>query len=151
MNIKATDLYKNLILEHNKTPKNYGLLTEFTIKEHILNELCGDKIELTLLIENHVIKNVGFIAEGCAISKAAASILFNMIKGSDVSNAAELANIFIKALIPNQDTAIYKTKLKDLMIFEPFKNYPSRIKCVLLGANLLLKSLNQKHRSHNKP
>lgn len=76
---KLRSLYKAVILDHAQAPRNFGKLTNFTNETTVYNPSCGDKIHLTLLIENDVIKNIAFEGEGCTISKASASMMTQLV------------------------------------------------------------------------
>lgn len=77
---KLRSLYKAVILDHAQMPRNYGQLTDFSHETTVYNPSCGDKIHLTILIENNKIKKIAFNGEGCTISKASASMMTDLVK-----------------------------------------------------------------------
>lgn len=107
-------LYRELILEHSQHPKNFGSIKNPTISAEDSNRTCGDTIHLDFLIEKNTIKNVKFSGVGCAISRASASILTDMIKSKKVSDAVKISKDDL---------------LKELGI--PLS--PARLKCSLLA------------------
>ena len=106
-------LYKEIILEHYKNPKNFGKLSNFTHEAESNNPLCGDKISMQVNVVNDVVADIAFSGEGCAISLASASILTETLKGKTLSEA--------KGFQP-----------KDLTNLLGIEVGPVRIKCALL-------------------
>lgn len=78
---KLKSLYKAVILDHAQTPRNFGQLANYTNETTVYNPTCGDKIHLTILVENDQIKDIAFDGEGCTISKASASMMTQLVKG----------------------------------------------------------------------
>ena len=89
-----TELYQEVILDHNRRPRNFGALADATHRANGHNPLCGDKLTLALHIENGRITNVMFEGSGCAISKASASLMTDAIKGHTVAEAETLFDAF---------------------------------------------------------
>lgn len=85
------DIYKENILEHYKNPRNYGMLAKKTLSTKDSNPLCGDVIEMHLLFEKDKLKDISFICEGCAISKASASMLTEMVKGQTIKKIGSVS------------------------------------------------------------
>jgi nitrogen fixation NifU-like protein len=115
-------LYRELILEHWNNPQNYGILSDATIDAQDNNPLCGDDIRVMAKIENNTITDITFTAEGCAISKASASLFTEKVKGQLVNNVKKISA---------------EEVLEDLGI----SLTPARTKCALLVYTTLLKKL----------
>jgi len=120
------DIYKQVILDHYKHPRNQGELTSPTIKTKARNPVCGDQIEFSLLIKDNKIEDVKFKVQGCAVSTASASLLSEKLKGMTVDEIKALQSEDIFALLGVQSLG------------------SSRAKCALLGLNTVLKGLKEK-------
>lgn len=116
------DIYTETILDHFQNPHHAGALSHPTIKIAEDNPLCGDKISLELTIKNGVIKDIGFVGAGCAISQAAMSLLADEIQGKKISNLKKLTS----------------AKMYNLLRV-PIS--PGRVKCALLGFSALQQAL----------
>jgi len=114
------NMYHENILEHCKNPSNFGNLSNFNIKTHAHNPLCGDEIEIKIKIEKNKIKDAKFTAKGCAISLASADILLDNIKNKSIND-------------------IKKLNEKDLLKFLEVEINPARMNCALLALNALQK------------
>ncbi|MBQ7502155.1 SUF system NifU family Fe-S cluster assembly protein [bacterium] len=139
------DLYRQIIIDHYNRPHNHCRLPHASHSLEGENASCGDHIELDLLIENGIIKDVGFGGEGCSIFTASASILTDMIKGKTVSEAAELAKAFKARLSAHTNPKIAQTAedidLGELEALDGVRDYPVRIKCALLSWETLLQTI----------
>jgi len=126
-------LYQEVILDHNKSPRNFRALEDANRYSHGVNPLCGDDYHLYLKVDDKgVIQEVGFQGQGCAISKSSASILTTLIKGQSVADAEELRKAFMHLMLGEAIPEIEKTRLKRLRIFEGVKEFPVRVKCATL-------------------
>ncbi len=142
-------LYQEVILDHNRRPRNFKAVALATHYAHGFNNLCGDDYQLFLVIHDGKIEDIGFQGKGCAISKASASMLTTFIKGKTVDEANILEDDFIKFMI--QDTnAHQKTRVGRLSIFEGVKEFPVRVKCATLIWRTLEDALKDKreHEEH---
>jgi nitrogen fixation NifU-like protein len=126
------ELYQQVILEHNKKPRNFGKLQPCSHHAHGLNPLCGDDIEVTLNVEDGRIAEIKFQGSGCAISQASSSLMTVNVKGKSVEEAEKMADQFRQmirgALEPSMDPNI----LGRLSMFQGVKDMPSRVKCAVL-------------------
>jgi nitrogen fixation protein NifU and related proteins len=120
-------LYKELILEHYKHPRNKGTL-EHAISEEGVNPSCGDEIKLYLKFADKAIKDVKFIGEGCAISQASASMMTEAIKGKSLEEVSSLTRDF-KAMIHGEAPA---DELGDLKMLQGISKLHARVKCATL-------------------
>lgn len=133
-------VYQKIILEHNRSPRNFKQLENPT---HVCpgnNPLCGDHITVYLNCENDVIQDISFEGEGCAISKASASMMTEAVKGKNIQDIHHLFND-LKSLFENDPNAFDASLLGDLMVFENIKGTSSRIKCVTLAWKALIGAL----------
>lgn len=122
-------LYKEMILEHYKRPRNSGVLDPYTVKEEGINPSCGDELELYLSIEGDTVTDVKFTGEGCAISQASTSMMTEAIKGKTVAEVLALSGQF-KAMIHGEGAS---DSLGDLKTLEGISRLHARVKCATLG------------------
>lgn len=133
------DLYQELIVDHSKRPRNFGKLDHATCRADGYNPLCGDRITLSLRVEDDVVEDVKFEGSGCAISTASASILTQSLKGKSVAQAREMFKAFHHMVTGSGNGGMpVETKLK---VFAGVKNYPARVKCATLAWHTLLSAL----------
>ncbi|MDQ4064617.1 MAG: SUF system NifU family Fe-S cluster assembly protein [Actinomycetota bacterium] len=135
------ELYKEVILDHYRAPRNKGRLDPHDVALERNNPLCGDEIELFVQFEGDDVAGIAFEGKGCSISQASASMMTEKIKGMSVKEAAALADS-IKALMAGEDEGDEKT-LGDLVSLKGVVKYPVRIKCALLGWNTLVEALEE--------
>jgi nitrogen fixation NifU-like protein len=126
------ELYQQVILEHNKKPRNFGKLDPCTHHAHGLNPLCGDDIELTLVVEDGIVKDLKFSGHGCAISQASSSLMTVNVKGKSVAEAATMVAQFRDMIRGKLDPAIDAHLLGKLILFQGVKDLPIRVKCAVL-------------------
>ena len=126
------ELYQQVIIEHNKKPRNYGDLEPCTHQAHGLNPLCGDDIVLKLVVEAGLVKEIRFQGHGCAISKASSSLMTVNVKGKPVADAQHLVDQFRAMIRGTLDTATEPNDLGRLSLFQGVKDLPSRVKCAVL-------------------
>jgi nitrogen fixation protein NifU and related proteins len=120
-------LYKELILEHYKHPRNKGTLENALVEEGI-NPSCGDEVKLFLRLEDHNVSEVKFVGEGCAISQASASMMTEAIKGKSLEDVAALTKQF-KAMIHGE---VPSEELGDLKMLQGISKLHARVKCATL-------------------
>ncbi len=125
------NLYQEVILEHNKKPRNFGPLEEFTHEAHGYNPLCGDDYHIYMVVEDDVVKKVTFDGTGCAISKAAASMMTTKIKGKSVEEAEQYIAEF-RAMMADELDDDGQEHLGHLKVFAGVAQLPNRIKCAVL-------------------
>jgi len=126
------ELYQQVILEHNKKPRNFGKLEPCTHHAHGLNPLCGDDIELTLIVEDGLVKDLKFSGHGCAISQASSSLMTVNVKGKPVAEAETMVEQFREMIRGKLDPATDPHILGKLTLFQGVKDLPSRVKCAVL-------------------
>lgn len=133
------ELYREVVVEHKRAPRNFGELPHPTHQARGRNPSCGDEINVQLQVEGEHIHDVRFNGVGCAICIASASMMTEAIKGDTVANALDLQQHF-RSLITGQEE-VDEDVLGKLVSLEAVKRYPSRIKCVLLGWHALAHAL----------
>jgi len=139
------ELYREVILDHFKSPKNRGELSGANAKADGMNPLCGDQLAISALVDGGKVVDVRFEGHGCAISQSAASMLTELMKGRSIAEVRALTSTYkkmfgVEETVPSQ---FVLDDLGDLISLEGVKKYPVRIKCALLSANTLLESLEQ--------
>jgi nitrogen fixation NifU-like protein len=133
------DLYRELILDHYRHPRNRGSLSHSTAKAEGYNPLCGDEIGIELELEDGVIKDVAFTGRGCSISQASSSMMTEAIKGHTPEEALAIASEF-KHLMTDAD-AEASEDLGDLEAFQGVAKFPVRVKCATLAWHVLEEGL----------
>lgn len=123
------ELYQQVILDHNRKPRNFRALESANRTADGYNPLCGDQIRLYLNVEDGVIKDAAFQGKGCAISKASASMMTADVKGKTTAEATELFERFHAMVTGAEGDA---GALGKLAAFEGVREYPSRVKCATL-------------------
>ena len=139
------DLYAEVVMDHNRRPRNFKKIDEADRSADGFNPLCGDQISLYLDLDNEdSIQDIGYVAVGCAISKAAASMMSEAVKGQSLENAQRVIAEFRQMLTerggPEPDYEI----MGDLEILEGVSNYPTRIKCATLPIHTLASAIDSK-------
>ena len=127
-----SELYQEILLEHNSKPRNFRKLDQATQSAEGYNPLCGDRITLYLSLEDGVIADVAFQGSGCAISRASASMLTQSIKGQSVAKAREIFQAFHQMLTEPGAELDYDV-LGDLETLSGVVAFPTRIKCAVLA------------------
>ncbi|HOP50845.1 MAG TPA: SUF system NifU family Fe-S cluster assembly protein [Ignavibacteriales bacterium] len=127
------DLYQQMILDHNKSPRNFKKLENYTHFAKGHNPLCGDEIDIYVLIENNVIKDISFQGQGCAVSKSSASIMTTLLKGKTLEEAEEIYENFHKIVTSKIDDNINLDEMGKLAVFAGVRKYPTRVKCATLA------------------
>ena len=127
-----SELYQEILLEHNSKPRNFRKLEQATQSAEGYNPLCGDRITLYLSLEDGVIADVAFQGSGCAISRASASMLTQSIKGQTVDKAQEIFDAFHQ-MLTEPDAELDYEVLGDLETLSGVVAFPTRIKCAVLA------------------
>jgi nitrogen fixation NifU-like protein len=139
--LSLEELYKEVILDHYRAPRNKGRLDPHDIAIERNNPLCGDEIELFLKFEGETLEGIAFDGKGCSISQASASMMTEKVKGLETKAAAAMAES-IKKMMAGEEEGDAST-LGDLVSLKGVVKYPVRIKCALLGWNSLLEALEE--------
>ncbi|WP_203247985.1 Fe-S cluster assembly sulfur transfer protein SufU [Sporosarcina beigongshangi] len=124
-------LYRSVIMDHYKNPRNKGVLADNTVTIDMNNPTCGDVIHLTLQVENDIVQDAKFEGEGCSISMASASMMTQIVKGKNVNEASNLAHVFSDLMLGKDiDDSI---DLGDIEALAGVAKFPARIKCATLA------------------
>ncbi|MEK9657968.1 MAG: SUF system NifU family Fe-S cluster assembly protein [bacterium] len=138
---RLKQLYQATILEHNKNPRHFGVLDTYSHQAHGKNPLCGDEYVLYVLVdEDKKIDQISFVGKGCAISKAAASMMAERILGASCTEALGLKDAFL-SLLSESCSSDDKATLGSLKVFEGVCEFPVRVKCAALIWRALEKAL----------
>ncbi len=137
---ELADLYQEVILDHNKKPRNFRKLEDANRKAEGFNPLCGDQITLYLKVDDAgVIRDVGFQGSGCAISKASASLMTSLVKEKSADEAEALFGRFHQLV--TSDDAPDPESLGKLAVFSGVREFPARVKCASLAWHTLRSAL----------
>lgn len=134
------DLYQEVIIDHNKRPRNFGHLDDATVRVEGMNPLCGDEITLYLRLDDDKVLDVSFEGHGCAISRSSASIMTESIKGRSRADVEALFETFHE-LVTHHDRERDLTSLGKLAVFAGVGEYPARVKCASLAWHTLRNGL----------
>lgn len=137
------DLYREVILDHYRHPRNMGKIPTPDICVNGVNPLCGDAIELTFLVRDGRIDDIKMAGNGCSISQSSASMMTEALKGKSLTDSAGLAGAFKKMMLENVPADQLPEDLEELASLEGVRKYPVRIKCALLAWNTFLQGLKE--------
>jgi nitrogen fixation NifU-like protein len=126
------ELYQELILDHNKKPRNRRVMADATADADGFNPLCGDKVHVFVKLEGDRIADVSFDGIGCAISTASASLMTTAIKGKTLAEAQEIFERFHEMVTGEPDAAVDEDALGKLAVFQGVCEFPVRVKCATL-------------------
>lgn len=135
------DLYQELILDHNKNPRNFREMAEATHQADGHNPLCGDRIRIYLKVVDDRIADVAFKGSGCAISQSSASLMTTFLKGKTVFEARELFQHFHDLVTGHPVSPEKLAELGKLAVFEGVQEFPTRVKCASLAWHTLVSAL----------
>ena len=145
------DLYQEVVMDHNRRPRNFKKLENAQRTAEGFNPLCGDQISLYVNVDDDgVIEDIGFEGAGCAISKATASMMTEAIKGKNVDKAEEIFEAFRHMLTRKPEEDYDYELLGDLEILQGVSQFPTRIKCATLSWHTLNSALDGKQASGQK-
>jgi nitrogen fixation NifU-like protein len=135
------DLYQEVILDHNRRPRNYGPLPDATQSAKGHNPLCGDKLTLSLRIEGDRIAGISFEGSGCAISKSSASLMTDAVKGHTIDEAITLFDRFHQMVTTPIDQPVDEAAVGKLAVLAGVREFPARVKCASLAWHTLKAAL----------
>jgi len=139
---KLNSLYKQLILEHYKKPRNRGEVEDPTVEVHMQNPTCGDEIRLTLRVEDGRIAEVRHQGQGCSISQAAVSMMSQLLTDRSLDDAGRIAARFTE-MMHGDEEATKDRSMGDLRALAGVSKFPVRVKCALLGFDALQEALKE--------
>jgi len=140
------EIYQEVILDHNKHPRNFGPL-EGAVKAEGYNPLCGDKITIYVRIEDDVVADVHFEGAGCAISQASASVMTTLLRGKTRDEAKKIFSYFQDLATGSGDPEEHLAELGELAALAGIRNFPTRIKCATLAWHTMKMILDGKESS----
>ena len=136
------DLYQEVILDHNKSPRNFRIIENPSHTSAGVNPLCGDRIQLYVNVDaDGTIEDVSFQGTGCAISKASASLMSSIVKGKTTTEAEELFRRFQTVVTSDIDSIPEVEHLGKLAVFAGVREFPTRVKCAVLAWHALRAAL----------
>jgi nitrogen fixation NifU-like protein len=139
---ELSELYQQVILDHNKKPRNFRKLETANRNADGYNPLCGDQLTVYMQVEDDVVKDISFEGSGCAISKASASMMTQSIKGKSKQEAEVLFNEFHRMVTGELDEDGEPNHLGRLTIFSGVREFPARVKCASLSWHTMHAALN---------
>ena len=139
---ELNDLYQEVILDHNKNPRNFREIETATGTADGNNPLCGDALRVYVEIEDEKVKDVAFKGSGCAISKASASMMTQIVKGKSKEETEVLFDEFHKMVTGELNIETDENNLGKLKIFAGVLEFPARVKCASLSWHTLHAALN---------
>ena len=139
MTSDLSDLYQEVILDHNKRPRNFRQIDDASHKAEGYNPLCGDRLNLFVRVDGDRIADVGFVGSGCAISKASASLMTDALKGMTVAEARSLFERFHRMVTTPPEKPV--EDLGKLSVFSGVREFPVRVKCASLAWHTLKAAL----------
>jgi nitrogen fixation NifU-like protein len=132
---ELTDLYQEVILDHNRRPRNFRTMDQASRRQEGYNPLCGDRLTLYVKLDGNRISDVSFQGTGCAISKASASLMTEALKGKTVDEARSLFDRFHEMVTSSPETAA--ADLGKLSVLSGVREFPTRVKCASLAWHTL--------------
>jgi len=130
MSMDLRELYQEIIIDHNRNPRNHHSIENATAQANGFNPLCGDKLTVYLQLEDDVIQDISFVGCGCAISQASASLMTEALKGKSEAEAKDLYHQFHQMLTQDDSEPV---SLDKLAVLAGVKAFPSRVKCATLA------------------
>ncbi len=139
---ELSELYQQVILDHNKKPRNFRKLAAANRMAEGVNPLCGDQLTVYVELDGDVIKDVSFEGSGCAISKASASMMTQTVKGKQRQEVETIFNEFHRMVLGELDEEGTPNQLGRLKIFAGVREFPARVKCASLSWHTVHAALN---------
>jgi len=138
---ELSDLYQEVILDHGKRPRNFGKLDGATHRAEGRNPLCGDHLVLEARLEGGKVAEARFVGDGCAISKASASVMTGLVKGKTPAEVDELFQVFHRLVTEGPGAMPDLEALGKLAVFGGVHDFPTRVKCASLAWHTLRAAL----------
>ena len=135
------DLYQEVILDHNRRPRNWGAIAAPDRAADGYNPLCGDKLRLTLRMDGDRIADLKFEGSGCAISKASASLMTDLVKGKTMPDAEDLVDKLQAMVTAPMERPEEAAALGKLAVLSGVREFPARVKCATLAWHTLRAAL----------
>ncbi|WP_096202835.1 Fe-S cluster assembly sulfur transfer protein SufU [Bacillus sp. FJAT-45350] len=140
LNNNLDTLYRQVIMDHYKNPRNRGEFDGDSVTVNMNNPTCGDRIQLQMKVEDGKIADAKFVGEGCSISLASASMMTQAVKGLSVDEAFAMSEIFSNMML-GKDYDVDRFDLEDIEALQGVAKFPARIKCATLAWKAMEKGL----------
>lgn len=141
MSMELRELYQEIIIDHNRNPRNHHAMDDATTQANGFNPLCGDKLTVYAKLEDGIVKEVSFVGCGCAISQASASLMTDELKGKSIEEAHSIFQRVHHML--TQDDESQLPSVGKLTVLAGVKAFPARVKCATLAWHTLEAALNR--------
>lgn len=138
------ELYQEIIIDHNKNPRNFRAIAEPTVEAKGYNPLCGDKLTVYMTIRGEMVDDLSFLGCGCAISQASASLMTDALKGKTITEAHVLFEQFHRML--TSDDEVQAINVDKLTVLAGVRAFPARVKCATLAWHTLEAALKKEHK-----
>ncbi|MCM3123952.1 MULTISPECIES: Fe-S cluster assembly sulfur transfer protein SufU [Bacillaceae] len=140
------NLYRQVIMDHYKNPRNKGVLEEGSLTVNMNNPTCGDRIQLTMKVEDGKVADAKFEGEGCSISMSSASMMTQAVKGRNIEEALKLSSVF-SDIMQGKEYEEDDLDLGDIEALQGVAKFPARIKCATLAWKAMEKGLKEEEDS----
>jgi nitrogen fixation NifU-like protein len=140
-----TDLYQEVILDHNRRPRNWGPMTDATRVAKGHNPLCGDRLTLYVKVEGGTLAGISFEGSGCAISKASASLMTDAVKGQSLTDALSLFDRVHDMLTTPIAEPVNTDEVGKMAVLSGVREFPARVKCASLAWHTLKSAILDTH------
>ncbi|KQS63565.1 Fe-S cluster assembly sulfur transfer protein SufU [Modestobacter sp. Leaf380] len=134
--MKLQDMYQEIILDHYRNPHGRGLRDPFDAEVHHVNPTCGDEVTLRVKVEGDTLTDVSYEGQGCSISQASVSAMYDLVVGKSVPEALATGEDFVRLMQAKGDTSVadeLEDSLEDAVAFAGVSKYPARVKCALMS------------------
>lgn len=138
--MQLDDLYRRVIMDHYKNPRNRGTFDNDAVTVNLNNPTCGDRISLQLLLKDGIVQEAKYTGEGCSISMSSASMMTDAVKGKSMEQALDMADRF-SSLMKGEEVDF--EDYEDLEALSGVNKFPARIKCATLAWNALRKGIDE--------
>lgn len=142
MSMELRELYQEIIIDHNRHPRNHHSMDDATTQANGYNPLCGDKLTVYLKMEKGRLADISFVGCGCAISQASASLMTEALRGKSKEEAEEMYHHFHNML--TLDEVSGSVSMDKLAVLAGVKAFPARVKCATLAWHTFEAALNKK-------
>ncbi|GIP43241.1 iron-sulfur cluster assembly scaffold protein NifU [Paenibacillus sp. J45TS6] len=142
--MQLDDLYRRVIMDHYKNPRNRGTFADDAVTVNLNNPTCGDRISLQLKVKDGIVEDAKYSGDGCSISMSSASMMTEAIKGKSMEEALNLAERF-SSLMQGEEQEF--DEYEDIEALSGVNKFPARIKCATLAWNALRKGIDEDHKS----
>lgn len=126
------DLYREIILDHSRTPLRHGLGDNHTAQSHQMNPICGDEVTVAVTVEGDAVTDIRWDGHGCAISQASSSLMSELLAGMTIDEIRDLASEFRTALRSRGEIALDEERFGDAAALSGASRYVARVKCAML-------------------